>query len=103
MAGQGKAQGGGGNILYIVAYIFTWITGIVVFLIAAPSEKRLRFNGMQAVFLGIIAFILYFIPIIGGIITLILWILGIVVGIKAYQGEDMMLPVIGGWAKHCSR
>lgn len=92
-----------GNILYIFAYLLGWLSGIVVFLVAKPGEKRVKFHGLQAVFLGIVATILYFIPIVGGIIALLLWLLGLVVGIKAYQGEDMSLPVIGDLAKQHSQ
>jgi uncharacterized membrane protein len=102
MASQKVSQSGGTSILYVVAYILTWITGVIVFLIAKPTEKRLKFNGLQAIFLGIIIFILDFIPIVGWLIAIILWIVGVVAGIKAYQGQDMVLPVIGDWAKKYS-
>lgn len=88
--------------MYIVAYVLSWITGIVVFLTAKPSEKRLRFNGLQAVFLGIVGFILYFVPLVGGILALLIWILGIVAGVRAYQDQDMVIPVIGDFAKKYS-
>jgi uncharacterized membrane protein len=87
------------NLLYIVAYILSWITGIVIFAMSKPSEKRLRFNGLQSIFLGIIGTILFFIPFVGWILGLLLYIVGIVSGIKAYYGEDVILPVIGQYAK----
>lgn len=90
------------SLLFIVAYVLTWITGIIVLVMAKPSEKRLRFNALQSVFLGIVIFVLWFIPVIGGVISFVLWIIGIIAGVRAYNGEDVVLPVIGDYAKRHS-
>ncbi len=87
------------NFLYIVAYVLEWLSGIVVFAVAKQSEKRLRFHALQAVFLGILATVLSFIPVIGWFLGVLLWLAGIVIGIKAYQGEDINLPILGEYAK----
>lgn len=86
------------NLLYLVAYLLTLLTGIVVFIMSKPSEKRLRFNALQSIFLGIIALIFSFLPIVW-IIAAFLWVVGIVAGLKAYNGEDVVLPIIGPYAK----
>ncbi len=87
------------NPLYILAYVLIWLSGIVVYMISKPSEKRLRFNALQAVFLGIIITLVCWIPFIGWVAGIVLWIIGIVVGAKAYTGEDTILPIIGKYAK----
>ncbi len=100
-AGKG-AKKGEQNPLFVVAYVLAWLTGIVVFIIAKPSDKRLRFNALQAVFLGIVITVLGFIPFVGGPIAFVLWIIGIIAGAKAYNGDDVYLPIIGEYAKKYS-
>ena len=87
------------GLLYIVAYSLAWLTGIVVFVMSKPSEKRLRFNGLQSILLGITANVLLFLPIVGWLLAALLWVVGIVAGLKAYNGEDIVLPIIGPYAK----
>lgn len=90
------------DLMFLVAYILpviTWLSGIVVFLVAKRSDKRLRTNALQATFLGIAATILFFIPVVGWVVAFVLWIVGIIAGAKAYEGEDVSLPFIGDYAR----
>ncbi len=97
-----QSKGQEQNILYLAAYVLMWLTGIIVFVMAKPSEKRLRFNALQATFLGVVITVLWFIPVVGWAIAAVLWLVGIISGAKAYNGDDVHLPVIADYAKKYS-
>lgn len=97
------------NIEALLCYLFTWITGIIFFLLEKKS-KFVKFHAMQSIitFLGltIISLIFGWIPIIGwaitgliGLISLILWI---ILMIEAYRGEKYKLPLVGEIAEKYS-
>ncbi len=90
------------NILYVFAYLLTWLSGIILYVTEGQKNKRLKFHSLQAIFLGIIIFVLVFIP-YANIIGWGLWILGIVIGVIAYNGQDISIPVIGPYAKRYSK
>lgn len=93
------------NVASLLCYLGGWITGLIFYLLE-KENKVVRFHAMQSLItfggLTIVSFILGFIPIIG-IITIPLWILGVVLWIvlmvKAYQGEYFKLPVVGDIAE----
>lgn len=97
-----KAEGD--RTLAAVAYILTWITGLIIFFIAKKEDKYARWHAIQAIGYGIaatvISIIVGFLPVpYLGTIVWILIIVGIVVlAMKAYQGEKMRLPVIAEMA-----
>ena len=114
--GPAPAQASGGlsdNAACALCYVLGVLTG-VVFLLVAPynKNKTVRFHAFQSIFLHIATILIYFVlgyvlmatvhvvgallmPLIGlGIF--ILWIFMIV---KAYQGQKIMLPVIGNLAQ----
>ncbi len=97
------------NIEALLCYLFTWITGLIFFLLEKKS-KFVKFHAMQSIItflsLTIISFIFSWIPLIGwvisgliGLISLVLWI---ILMIKAYQGEKYKLPIIGDTAEKYS-
>ena len=99
-----------------VAYILTWITGLVILLTARKTDKYVRWHAIQAIGLGIALFVLAIIVnVLGAMMALggagmfgfmglggLVWILGIVLiiilAVKAYQGESFRLPVIADFA-----
>lgn len=105
------------NTAALLCYLFTWVTGLIFFLIE-KENKYVRFHAMQAILLGVAIIVIWVIlfvvdivlgqiPILGGILatllsiafwvgSLIVWILMMV---KAYQGERYKLPVIGDIAE----
>lgn len=87
-----------GDAVYILAYILSFISGIIVYAIA-QSDARKRFHGLQAIVLGVVGFILSFIPFVGGIIALLIWLYGLYIGIEGYNGNDVLVPALGDWAK----
>ncbi len=105
------------NLIAALAYVFTFITGIIIYLMEKdkPDKRRfVMFHAVQAILLGIVFFVIYVfllivnvLPFIGTIISVIgLLILstgGFVIWIfmlyKAYSGEEYHLPVIGDYAE----
>ena len=94
------------NIAGMLCYLVGWITGLIFFLIE-KDNKFVRFHAMQSIItfggLTMLFMVLGFIPFLGwllfpilGIVQLVLWILLMV---KAYQGEQFKLPVIGDLAE----
>ncbi len=108
------------NLAALLAYVFGWVSGLIIFLIE-PDNKYVRFHALQSIFfnvaiviamiglsivfgilgaipgLGILFLIL--LPLIWGIGSLGIFALWIVLMIKAYQGEKFKLPVIGDIAE----
>ena len=79
MAGEKVAPSAGGKdtTLALVAYVLTWLTGLLVFVIA--KDKFAKFHGMQALILGIVGLVLGFVTF--GLGSILLWLYGLYVGI----------------------
>lgn len=117
-AGTGKSSTGlDANIAALIAYIFTFLSGLIFFLIEKES-RYVRFHAMQALLLGAGFFILWIVLVIVnitlafasgtlatlmGLISFLIWIgfLGVIIlcCVKAYQGQWFKLPVIGDLAE----
>lgn len=91
------------NSTYILTYLFSWLSGLVVYFTAAKKNTRMKKHAIQAMLLGLIAIIvsivLGIIPILSSFIILIIWIYGIYVGIKAYSGTDVSIPGLTQYAE----
>jgi len=112
-AGQSASGGLADNVAGLLAYI-TFIPAII-FLVMEPYNKNkfIRFHSFQCLFFTVacIVFsiairILLFIPVLGwaiGLLSLLidlgLFILWIILLLKAYQGQMFKLPVIGDLAE----
>jgi uncharacterized membrane protein len=94
------------NVAGLLCYVLGWISGLVFFLIE-KENKFVRFHALQSIIvfgvLFLAAFIISWIPFIGGLISglisvlaLVLWI---ILMIKAYQGEKFKLPWAGDLAE----
>lgn len=117
------------NVAALLAYVMTWASGLVFFLIEKDS-RLVRFHAVQAIILGIVAAVLMFgswiiwlivviisamLPdVVGmllmGVVGLVMFVLflailaGWVMGmVKAYQREYFKLPVIGNFAEKFSQ
>ncbi|MEM3422296.1 MAG: hypothetical protein QXF35_03160 [Candidatus Bilamarchaeaceae archaeon] len=89
------------NTLAFIAYILTWLTGLIVFLIAkdrAKNPQYVKFHAMQAILLGIIGFIISpFTLFLGGFLV---WLYCLYIGFTyAYKGEKYLVPYIGEYAE----
>ena len=84
--------------LYLLAYVFTIISGIVLYLTLAKTDARLRKHSIQAIILGVIMLILdgifFLMPIIGEVLAILVWLYGIYIGFEAFNGTDVRIPWI---------
>lgn len=96
------------NLAGLLCYLFSWVSGLVFFLI--DKRPSVRFNAMQSIILGVVYFVIMIIltmTVIGWAISWIFWlafiVLSIVLMVRAYQGNSWKLPLIGNlaekWAK----
>lgn len=95
------------NIAGALCYVLVWLTGIIFFILE-KNNKFVKFHAIQSIIvflpLFILMSILWFIPFIGwvlnGLIGLLVFILWIVLILKAYQGEKFKLPIVGDIAEN---
>jgi uncharacterized membrane protein len=107
------------NMAGALCYLFGFITGIL-FLVLAPynQDRNIRFHAFQSIFLSIawvaleivaaiFSAILIHIPILGALMTGLLYlviglgafIMWLYMMFKTYNGEKIVLPVIGPMAE----
>lgn len=90
------------NIAALIAYLFGWLSGLIIFLVEKES-RFVRFHALQSLIffaaMSLIIGVLGRIPVIGwvfaaagGILTFGFWIIGM---IKAYRGELYRFPIVG--------
>lgn len=101
------------NIASALSYLLIWITGLIFYLFE-KENKMVKFHAMQSILtflpLQIIYWILsyvfwwtgiiYFLTMLVGLIMFILWI---VLMIKAYQGEKYKIPIVGDIADNATK
>ena len=116
---QAGSAGLSDNAAGAICYLFGFITGIL-FLVLSPynQNRNIKFHAFQSIFLNIAWFVLWIaitivslalhvIPVIGAIIGLMLgfclWIGALIIWLymmfKTYNGERIVLPVIGPMAE----
>lgn len=85
-----------------LTYLFGWITGLI-FLLLEKDNKKIRFHAMQSLVVFGLCHLLVVVPVIGWVlspfIVLIGFVLWLILIIKAYQGEEFEVPVLGEFAK----
>lgn len=94
------------NLEAMLCYVLFWITGLI-FLLLETKNAFVRFHALQSLvtFLGllIISVVVGMIPILGILLNLLLYPLGIVLWIilmiKSYKGERFKLPVVGDFVE----
>jgi uncharacterized membrane protein len=101
------------NIASALCYLLIWLTGLIFYLVE-KDNKTVKFHALQSIItflpLQIIYWILaytlwwtgitYFLTMLVGLIMFILWI---VLMIKAYQGEKYKLPIVGDIAENATK
>ena len=94
------------NLAAALSYIFFWVSGLIIYILE-KENKFVRFHALQSVITFASLFVLYilfsFIPLLGwilliplGIFTFILWLILI---IKAANGQNFKLPIVGDIAE----
>jgi uncharacterized membrane protein len=94
------------NVAGLLCYVLGWITG-VIFIVIEKENKFVRFHAMQSIvvfgILTIARIVLGWIPLIGWvlgiIISILMFVLWIILMIKAFQGEMFKLPWAGNFAE----
>jgi len=113
------------NVAALIAYIFGWLSGLILLLLEKES-RLVRFHAMQSilfnVLVAVIGFVLWivtfifvliasqmggFLGTIVGLLATLIWIafcIGLLIAwvmclIKAYQGQFFKLPVVGNFAE----
>ena len=97
------------NVAGLLCYVLGWVTGLIFYLLEKENQF-VRFHAMQSiiVFLAftVVEFILCYIPVIGWILApvvgVLIFILWIVLMVKAYQGQKFKLPWAGDIAERQS-
>jgi len=101
------------NVAALLAYLFSWVSGLI-FLVVEKESRFVRFHAMQSVLLGaaamlcvfglsVITSMMAFISLtaavvfssLGSLIALAFFAVTIFCMIKAYQGQQFRLPIIG--------
>ncbi|MCL5093136.1 MAG: hypothetical protein M1128_01565 [Candidatus Marsarchaeota archaeon] len=93
------------QVLYILAYLLEWFSGIIIFFAFGKNNKNLRRHSLQAILLGVISIIVvpFFsiiaIPVLGRAIVLLIWLYGMYIGFEAYMGREISIPLISEYVK----
>jgi uncharacterized membrane protein len=98
------------NVAGLLCYVLGWVSGLV-FVLLEQESKFVRFHAIQSIYVFgvytgawiIINVILGWIPILGTIINVLLWIawigLAVFLMIKAYQGAEFKVRWAGDLAE----
>lgn len=82
----------------LLSYIFSPLIPLIVLLMEEKkSRPYIKFHAMQALILGLVMAVLYIVlgwVFVGVCLGLVLYIYMIYVGVKAYQGETLSVPVV---------
>lgn len=105
--GTAPAAGMTDNVAGMLAYV-TFIPAIL-FLVLEPYNRRpfIRFHAFQCIFFAVALTVihvgLWFIPLLGWLINVLVsltaFVLWVVLLVKAYQGKMFKLPIIGDMAE----
>ncbi len=95
-----------GSALLVVAYVFSWLSGIVLYIAAGGKDSRLRFHALQSLALGIVSVVLIdvlgFVPFANDA-GVVVWLCGIYIGWIAYNdNRDIVVPLLGKYARQYS-
>ena len=87
----------------LLSYIFAPLIPLIMLLMEDKKNRPfIKFHAVQALILGIIEFILYAVLgwiFVGLCLGLALFIYMIYLGVKAYGGETLAVPLITDWIK----
>lgn len=90
------------NLAAAISYVFGWLSGLIFFIVE-KENVFVRFHAMQSILFSVawtILMILLAITVVGpALVSLILFVFWIILIIKAFQGEEFKLPVIGDMAE----
>jgi len=89
------------NTAAALCYLFGWITGLIFLL--TEKDPFVRFHAMQSIITFGLLTVITLVPFVGWILSPLVMIVGfalwVILILKAYQGEEFELPVIGEFAR----
>jgi len=89
------------NLMGALAYLFGWLSGVVLLLVS--KDSFVRFHAAQSIVVFGLINVVMFVPFLNLVLAPILGLLGLVLWLvlmfKAYQGEKWVVPVVGKWAQ----
>ncbi len=90
-----------GNVRAVLTYVAGWITGLI-FLLIEKEDEFVRFNAAQSVVVFGGLTLISFVPVLGQILSIFLWPLGLILWIflmvKAYNNDRFEVPVVADLA-----
>ena len=93
------------NVASLLCYVGWWVSGIV-FLVLEPNNKNIKFHAWQSIIISVPVSILAIIFssihgvwFIGTILWIGGWVLLLYVGVMAYQGRKIIVPIAGSLAQ----
>lgn len=99
--GVAKGTGLPKNTAAALSYVLGWLSGL--FFLFVEKDEFVRFHAMQSIVVFGALTILSLVPIIGWILSPIVFLAGLalwlILIIKAYQGERYKLPYVGNFAE----
>ena len=85
-----------------IAYVLTWLTGIIV-LVIAGDNKFLKFHAFQSIVFGVIVTIVVFIlsfVCIGAIVGFVCWLYMLYGAYMVYSGKPFRIPVVADFVEN---
>ena len=79
------------------ALSYLWLLSVVM-LVLKKDDEFVKFHAKQGTVIFVVSIILWFIPIIGWLLQIVVLIAVVIGFLKAYSGERFKLPVIGDLA-----
>ena len=98
------------NVATLIAYLFSWLGGLIMLLAVAGDNKNLKFHSIQSIILGIVIVvvaialniiiaIIPFLWFLSPIFSLAILVACVGMAVLGYQGKAPELPVIGPMAR----
>lgn len=88
---------------FIITYLFSLISGILMLLLYGSLDRRLKLHSLQAIMLGIVSVVAaslfgVIFPILRMLLGTLVWVYGMYIGLEAYAGTDIDIPIISDFA-----
>jgi uncharacterized membrane protein len=100
MTENNTPQNNDDKILAALCYLFPLIALVLFLMEDKKNNPNLRPHIAQALAMGVLLFALSFIPIIGWLADLVIAIYMILLAIKAYQGQEVVIPMVTDFVKN---
>ncbi|MGC8730287.1 MAG: hypothetical protein ACP5RP_02815 [Candidatus Micrarchaeia archaeon] len=105
MAKNKNKSGARYDARFLIIYLLTWLTGLLMYLTEGQKDKRIKFHSFQAIVLGIVLIVIAIIfdiasPIIGSVLFILGWLYGMYIGYEASTGVDIDMPIISDFVRN---